>query len=495
MEQIKVEKTKIVNLNQGLIPPQACDLEQAILGAVMVVSGSVDVMLMVIQREDVFYKESHRYIFSAIKDLFENGNPIDVLTVSQKLKQMNKLDLVGSDYYLIQLTQMVASSAHLDFHCRIVLQKFIGREIIKFNTQTTMLAYDDSTDIFELMGKLQGEFDAISNITITGQKSNTFAQNIKDLGSRIEFLSTAAESNELVGVHTGFKRVNKFTGGYLPTDLIILAARPGMGKTSLVLKTALENVKIDNPVGFVSLEMSAMQLTARVVSIDTDFHLSQLIKTGFEKPKYFESFTNHSHRMSKYNLFIDDSPETDVNSIVLKARFWKRKYGIKLLIVDYLQLMTNRSEKGNREQEISSISRRMKMLAKELEIPIIVLSQLSRAVESRPNKRPLLSDLRESGAIEQDADIIQFIYRAGYYKLDVEDELMLSEGSDTEFIFAKYRGGSVATTGLKWIGDKTKFTDPTDSNENYIEVPEVETFIPIGNPDDAFGGPDKQHFM
>jgi replicative DNA helicase len=355
-----------------------------------------------------------------------------------------------------------------------------------------MLAYSDSTDMFELMGKLQSEFDAISNITITGQKSNLFSENIKDLGSRIEFLSTAAETNELVGVHTGFKRVNKFTGGYQPGELIILAARPGMGKTSLVLKTAIENVKIDNAVGFFSLEMSAMQLTARAVSIDTDFHLSQLIKTGFEKPKYFQSFANHAHRMSKYDLFIDDSPECEINSIVLKARYMKRKYGIKLLIIDYIQLMTNSSIKGNREQEISSISRRLKLLAKELEIPIIALSQLSRAVETRgASKRPLLSDLRESGAIEQDADIIQFLYRPEYYKIEINDneeyDWMVIEGSNTELIFAKYRAGSVATTGLKWIGDKTKFSDPTDEIENFVEVYEDESFIPIGNPTDAFG--------
>lgn len=500
MEPIKVNKTKIIEMPTGLTPPQATDVEQAVLGAVLIVSDAVDVMLMVIQREDVFYKEAHKYIFLAIKSLFEDGNPIDLITVSQKLKQMGKLEVAGGDYYLIQLTQKIASSAHVEYHCRILLQKFIGREIIKFNTQTTMLAYSDSTDMFELMGKLQSEFDAISNITITGQKSNLFSKNIKDLGSRIEFLSTATETNELVGVHTGFKRVNKFTGGYQPGELIILAARPGMGKTSMVLKTALENVKMDNSVGFFSLEMSSMQLTARAVSIDTDFHLSQLIKTGFEKPKYFESFANHSHRMSKYNLFIDDSSECEINSIVLKARYMKRKHGVKLIIIDYIQLMTNSSIKGNREQEISSISRRLKLLAKELEIPIIALSQLSRAVETRgSSKRPLLSDLRESGAIEQDADVIQFIYRPEYYKIEIKNneefDWMVNEGSNTELIFAKYRAGSVATTGLKWIGDKTKFADPTDASENYIEVPEVETFIPIGNPADAFGSVDKQHFV
>jgi len=479
--------------NKGLTPPSATDFEEAVLGAVLIAPDAVDAMLMLIQREDVFYLESHKYIFVAIKSLFEEGNPIDLITVSQKLRQLNKLEIAGGDYYLVQLTQKIASSAHVEYHCRLLLQKFIGREIIKFNAQTTMLAYDESTDMFELMGKLQHEFDMISNITITGQKSNLFSKNMKDLGERIDFLSTATETEKLVGVHTGFSRVNKFTGGYQPGELIVLAARPGMGKTSLVLKTALENVKIDNPVGFISLEMSAMQLTARSVAIDTDFHLSQLIKTGFEKQKYFESFNNHSHRMSKYQLYIDDSPESEINSVVLKARYWKRKYGIKLLIIDYIQLMTNSAIKGNREQEISSISRRLKLLAKELEIPVIALSQLSRAVETRgSSKRPLLSDLRESGAIEQDADIIQFIYRPDYYKIDIQgnDEFdwMTSEGSNTEFIFAKYRAGSVATTGLRWVGDKTKFEDPTEHMQSFNDDEQScnETFVPLGNPDDAF---------
>lgn len=494
---VKVERSSIINLEKGLLPPQATDIEEAILGVVMICEGSVDIMLMIIKHGDVFYKEAHKCIFIAIKELFEAGNPIDLLTVSQKLKQLKMLEMAGSDYYLIQLTQKVASAAHLEFHCRIVLQKFIGREIIKFNAKTTMLAYDDSVDIFDLMGKLQNQFDEISNITITGQKTNSFAQNIKDLGARIEFLSTSSEENKLVGVHTGFGKVNKKTGGYHPGELIILAARPGMGKTSLVLKTAIENVKTGNSVGFFSLEMSAMQLTARAVAIDTDFHLSQLIKSGFEKPKYFESFNNHAARMSEYNLFIDDSPESDINSIVLKARFMKRKYDVKLLIIDYIQLMSNSSLKGNREQEISSISRRLKLLAKELEIPIIALSQLSRAVETRgSSKRPMLSDLRESGAIEQDADIIQFIYRPEYYGIEINgnpdyDELV-SEGCNTEFIFAKYRGGSVATSGLKWIGDKTKFSDPTDHDETIVEV--KENYIPVGNPNDAFGTGDN-HFV
>lgn len=489
-----VTKSKIVELNRGLLPPQAIEVEEAVLGAAMVDASGLDDMMMIIKTEEVFFKDDSKHIFIAIKLLFENGNPIDLITVSQKLKALGLLEKAGGDLRLIQLTQKVSSSAHMEWWCRILLQKFVAREIIKFNSQTTALAYSDETDIFELMGKLQMQFDEISNITMTGRKSKLFDQNLLDLSKRIEHLSKQSETNELVGVHTGFKRVNVFTGGYHPQELIILAARPGMGKTSMVLKTVVENAKIDNPVGFVSLEMSAMQLTARIVAIDTNFHLSQLIKSGFEKQKYFESYARHSHRMGKYPIYIDDASESDINTIILKARYWKRKYDIKLLVIDYLQLMKDTSVKGNREQEISSISRRLKMLAKELEIPIIALSQLSRAVETRgSSKRPLLSDLRESGAIEQDADIIQFLYRPEYYKIDIEgneefDE-MVSEGANTELIFAKYRSGSVATTNLKWIGDKTKFVDPTDDSESYqhhTEGYEEAEQLPTPSPSEAF---------
>ena len=489
-----MDKKNTINQNKGIVPPQAIDVEEAVLGAAMVDASGMDDMMMLIKTENIFYKESNKHIYTAIKSLFDEGVAVDLITVSQRLRKFDKLDDAGGDFALVSLTQKVASSAHMEHWCRLLMQKFIAREIIRFNWQTTALAYDDATDIFELMGKLQMQFDEISNVTMTGRKSRSFKENLTHLSKRIEHLSHHTDSNTLSGVPTGFKRVDKFTGGYQPQEFIILAARPGMGKTSLVLKTVIENAKAGNGVGFVSLEMSAMQLTARAVAIDTNFHLSQLIKTGFEKQKYFESYARHSHRMGEYPIYIDDASESDVNSVILKARFWKRKFDIQVLIIDYLQLMKDASVKGNREQEISSISRRLKMLAKELDIPIIALSQLSRAVETRgSSKRPLLSDLRESGAIEQDADIIQFLYRPEYYKIDLEENKefddMVAEGANTELIFAKYRSGSVATTNLKWIGDKTKFIDPTDEYEMeqyHNELNDVEV-LHIPTHEQAFG--------
>lgn len=478
-------------LQKGFVPPQAIDIEEAVLAALLIDKNAIDEVMLIIKTGNVFYKESHRYIFEAVKSLFEDGEPIDMLTVSQRLKSFGKLADIGGDMALMSIMQKAASGAHADYHSRILMQKFVAREIIKFNAQTTALAYNEATDIFELLGKLQNEFDSISQVTLTGRKVKSFSEHMKELGHRIEFLSSQAGNNELSGVHTGFKRINAFTGGYQPQELIILAARPGMGKTSKVLKTVVENAKIGNAVGFVSLEMSAPQLTARIVAIDTNFHLSQLIKSGFEHSKYFESYSMHQNRMKDYKILIDDDANSDINNIVLKARYWKRVFDIQLFVVDYLQLMSDSSKKGQREQEISSISRRLKLLAKELNIPIIVLSQLSRAVETRgASKRPMLSDLRESGAIEQDADIVEFIYRPSYYKIEIEDEAMLAEGSDTEIIYAKNRRGSIGTTALKWIGDKTKFVDPTDETEYHNHSTEVYTKpLPVGNPSDVFDVP------
>ena len=299
-----MNKSEIINMNKGMIPPSAEDFEQAILGAAIVDKQGIDEMMMVIKMPEIFFKEQNRLVFSAIKSLFEDGEPVDLLTVGQRLRRFGKIEQVGGDFYLVQLTQKASSSAHMEYWCRIVLQKYIAREIIKFNANTTALAYDGSVDIFELMSRLQHQFDEIANVTVTGRKSKSFKENLQELSKKIEFLSSQTERDKLIGAHTGFRIINKYTGGYQNQELIILAARTGMGKTSLILKTAIENVKMGNSVGFVSLEMSALQLTARAVAIDTNFHLSQLIKTGFDKQKYFESFVNHQGRMNDYNLLM-----------------------------------------------------------------------------------------------------------------------------------------------------------------------------------------------
>ncbi len=492
------QQSKVI---KGRALPQAIELEQAVLGAMLIDTTGVDEVVSIIKQPEVFYKDQHRFIFEAIVNLYSIGSPVDLLLVSAELKRIGKFNQIGGDYYLIQLTQAVASSAHVDFHSRILIQNYIKRRVILMNSQITALCYDDSTDVFEMLGKYQTAFDSITDITSVGRGTVSYSYCLDHLKSEIEILSNKTDEVQLVGVTTGFKRTDKHTGGYRNQDLVIIAARPGMGKTSKVLKTAIENVKKDIPVGFVSLEMSAHQLTARSVALDTDFHLGQLLKFGFDKTQYFERYDHHSERMKKYPLYIDDSGQSDINDIVIMAKTWHRVYGIKLLIIDYLQLMKNRNEKGNRENEISSISRRLKMLAKELDIPVIALSQLSRAVETRGgSKRPLLSDLRESGAIEQDADIVEFIYRPGYYKVDImEDDYEKEEqrnlirlGADSEIIYAKYRGGSTGTALLKWIGDKTKFIDVEDDTDavNYID----DHVINVKSPSEAFSSDENTVF-
>jgi replicative DNA helicase len=401
---------------------------------------------------------------------------------------------------LIGLTQKVASSAHVEYHSQVLLQEYVKRLVIIFNAKITALAYDKKTDIFDLISRWQKEFDKVTDVTQKGRSTIDFATGVDNLRKEIELLSNNTDEVQLVGLTTGFKRIDKHTGGYRNQDLVISAARPGMGKTAKVLKTAVANVSKGVPVGFISLEMSLHQLVSRVVAIDTDFHLGQLLKTGFEHVKYFVSYDEHAKRMKKYPLYIDDSGNNDITDVVLQAKLWVRKYGIKMLIVDYLQLMGDKSIKGNRESEISSISRRLKKLAKELDIPVIALSQLSRAVETRGgSKRPFLSDLRESGSIEQDADIVEFIYRPDYYKREMlEDEYdskfhkeCIRKGANTEIIIAKYRGGSLGTPLLKWVGDKTKFIDVDDDNDtvNYID-----NYVEPASIDDAFSVNEKTVF-
>ena len=485
----------VENLEKGLVPPQAIDLEYAVLGAMLVDNKAVDECLMIIRSAEVFSKEAHQFVFIAINALYNRGIGVDLLTVSQELKSMHRLEVVGGDYYLISLTQKVSSSAHIDYHSRILLQKYIARKIIMFNAGVTALAYDEATDIFELLDTWQTKFDEVNDLTTRGRKTLSFKDALSHLKSEVEVLTHNKGEVQLVGKTTGFKRTDKHTGGYRDQDLIIVAARPGMGKTAKVLKTIVENVKQGIAVGMFSLEMSMHQLTARVVAIDTDFHLGQLLKTGFEKSHYFTNYSTHQERMQDYKFIVDDSGESDITEVVITAKMWKRVHNIEMLVVDYIGLMTDKSVKGNREQEIASISRRLKKLAKELEIPVIVLSQLSRAVETRGgSKRPLLSDLRDSGAIEQDADIIEFIYRPDYYKIDIsEDDYDLEShkkcirlGADSEIIYAKYRGGSTGTALLKWVGDKTKFIDVEDAADtaDYIGV-DVEP-VPLGDPETVF---------
>ena len=454
----KISSTSVISLQQGKIPPQAIELEEAVLGAMLIDKKGVDEVIDILQPE-AFYKTSHQYIFNSIYKLFHDSQPIDLLTVSSALKKESKLEVVGGEFYLVQLSQKVASSAHIEFHARIILQKYIQRSLIRISNEIIETAYNESTDVFDLLDEAESKLYDVTQRNI--KRSSETAQNlVLEAKKRIEDIS---KSKGLSGVSTGYEKLDKLTSGWQPSDLIIIAARPGMGKTALTLSMA-RNIAVtkDIPVAFFSLEMSSVQLITRLISAETGLS-SEKLRTGKLADHEWQQLNIKVTDLEKAPLFIDDTPSLSIFDLRAKARRLASQYAIKLIIVDYLQLMTagTRSKTGNREQEISTISRNLKALAKELDIPVIALSQLSRAVETRGGtKRPMLSDLRESGAIEQDADIVSFIYRPEYYNIDEwdDDERSPSQGQ-AEFIVAKHRNGGLDTIRMKFIAHLGKFED------------------------------------
>ena len=485
-----VKSPSVINLKQGKIPPQALDLEEAVLGAMLIDKKGVDEVIDILQ-PDAFYKTSHQYIFEVIFQLFQDSQPIDLLTVSAELRKKGKLEAVGGEFYLVQLSQRVASSAHIEFHARIVLQKFIQRSLIKISSEIIESAYKDSTDVFDLLDEAESKLYDVTQGNI--KKSSETAQNlVLEAKKRIEEIS---KRDGLSGVSTGFEKLDKLTSGWQPSDLIIIAARPGMGKTALTLSMA-RNIAVTKqiPVAFFSLEMSSVQLITRLISSETGLS-SEKLRTGKLEDHEWQQLNVKVTDLEKAPLFIDDSPSLSIFDLRAKARRLSSQHGIKLLVVDYLQLMTatTNNKSGNREQEISTISRNLKALAKELNIPVIALSQLSRAVETRGGtKRPMLSDLRESGAIEQDADIVSFIYRPEYYNIDEwdDDERTPSEGQ-AEFIVAKHRNGGLDNIRLKFTGHLGKFED-LDSFDSPFEFqskmnPNDIPTNSLPNPEDVFG--------
>ncbi|SHJ32896.1 primary replicative DNA helicase [Arenibacter nanhaiticus] len=489
----RIDKSTIINLEKGKIPPQAVDLEEVVLGALMIDKKGVDEVIDILHPE-VFYKDAHRFIFEAIFKLFENSEPIDLLTVSSQLKKDGRLEGAGGDFYLIKLTQKVASSAHIEFHARIILQKFIQRSLIKISNEIIEEAYDDATDVFDLLDTAESKLYDVTQGNL--KRSAETAQNlVMQAKKKIEEI---AGKEGLSGIPSGFDKLDKLTSGWQPSDLIIVAARPGMGKTALTLSMA-RNIAVNSNIGvaFFSLEMSSVQLITRLISSETGLS-SEKLRTGKLEKHEWEQLNVKVKALENAPLFIDDTPSLSIFDLRAKARRLASQFGIKMIIIDYLQLMTaGGSQKGgNREQEISTISRNLKALAKELSVPVIALSQLSRAVETRGgSKRPVLSDLRESGAIEQDADIVSFIYRPEYYKIDEwDDEERSPTAGQGEFIVAKHRNGGLENIRLKFIGNLGKFDnlDDFDSPFEYqskMNADEDNPFITknLPNANEAFG--------
>lgn len=463
----------------GKVPPQAKELEEAVLGAIMLEKSAFDTVTEILKPE-CFYVEAHELIFKAMQGLQLKNMPIDILTVVEELKFREQLDIVGGPYFVTRLTNTVVSTANIEAHSRIVLQKFIQRELIRISGEIIGDAYEDSTDVFDLLDDSESKMFNITN--------NYLKKNFEDINSvlattigRIDELRT--RTDHISGVPTGFDNMDRVTFGWQPTDLIILAARPSVGKTAFALNLA-RNAAL-NPVkpvgvGFFSLEMSASQLVTRILSAESEIPLEKISRGKLEDYEYKQLMEKGIKKLETCPLYIDDTAALNIFEFRAKARRMVNKYKVGLIIIDYLQLMSGSNDKGtNREQEISTISRSLKALAKELKVPIIALSQLSRAVETRKeSKMPQLSDLRESGAIEQDADMVMFIYRPEYH-----DVMHSAEGESTKgqtFVrIAKHRNGELKILNFQAHLHIQKFEDRGDEDNPTTTSPNSGNWKPI----------------
>ncbi|MCO6358193.1 replicative DNA helicase [Roseivirga pacifica] len=443
----------------GKVPPQAVDLEEAVLGAIMLEKGAIGKVEDVLTQES-FYKDDHSKIFEAIQELNQKSEPIDILTVTHKLRELGTLESCGGPYAVTQLTDKVSSAANLEYHSRIIQEHAMKRQVIALSNEVANSAYEDGQDVFELLDRLGEGLSALMNST-SNKEPRVAKAVLSELFEDIQRRNN--QSGEVTGVPSSIQAVDSVTSGWQASDLIIIAARPAMGKTAFAL-TAAKNASIMHgvPTLIFSLEMSAMQLIGRLASSESRVN-GEKVQRGKLLDYEFTSVVNHTGKLAKAPLWIDDTPGITPLELRAKARRLKQKHGIQLIVVDYLQLMSgdrkNKYGPNNREQEISTISRSLKHLAKELNVPVIALSQLSRAVESRGgDKRPQLSDLRESGSIEQDADMVGFLYRPEYYGYK-EDELGNSLKGYAELLIKKHRNGSLGSVDMLFEGWITKFSD------------------------------------
>lgn len=454
------------NMLFGKIPPQAKELEEAILGAIMLEKSAFDTVVELLKPE-CFYVEVHQRIYKAMQSLAVKSLPIDLLTVVEELKFKGDLEFVGGAYFVSKLTNSVVSSANIDAHCRIVLQKFIQRELIRISGEIIGDAYEDSTDVFDMLDEAETKLFEITNNHLRKNFDSIDSVLVKTL-QRIEDMRN--REDDITGVPTGFPSLDRITYGWQPTDLIVLAARPSVGKTAFALnlaRNAAMNPTKPVGVGFFSLEMSSSQLVQRILSAESEIMLEKISRGKLEEHEMKQLYKRGIERLSKAPIFIDDSAALNIFELRAKCRRLKNKHNIGIIIIDYLQLMSGSADRNsNREQEISRISRDLKSLAKELQVPIIALSQLSREVEKRKegNKMPQLSDLRESGAIEQDADMVMFLYRPEYYDISA-NEMGESNKGETHVKIAKHRNGSLETVKLRAMLHIQKFVEDENGFE------------------------------
>lgn len=443
---------------RGKEKPNAAELEEAVLGAMMLEKNAYTSVLEILKPE-AFFKPENRMIFHVCKDLFEQGDPIDILTVTNELRKRGELEAVGGAYYITQLTNRVSSAANVEYHARIISEKHIQRELMRISDEIGTEASEDGADALGLLDSAQQKIFEVSEGTISRD-----VEKIEDvLKKTLKNLESIKDhENTLTGVPSGFVELDRETSGWQKSDLVIIAARPGMGKTAFALSVARNAaVEFAKSIVMFSLEMSSEQLVGRLISGETEI-VSQKMRNGDLSPQEWERLNTKITRLADAKIFIDDTPGISVFELKAKCRRLKAQQGIDMIIIDYLQLMRGEDTKGgqgNREQEIGYISRSLKGLAKELQVPVIALAQLSRAVETRGGtKKPMLSDLRESGSIEQDADMVMFLYRPEYYQITEFEDGMPTQGL-AEVMLAKHRHGAVRDFRVRFQGEFAKFAD------------------------------------
>jgi len=456
----------------GRMAPRDKDLEEAVLGALMLEKDAYTTVCDLLKPES-FYEPANQIIYAAIQSLGAAQRPIDMFTVTEQLRHDGKLDEVGGALYVTELTSRVASAAHVEYHARIVAQKYLARELINFAATIENQAYDESNDVDDLLQEAEGRLFEISQRNV--KKDVTQIDPI--ISQAIQQMQNAANrASGLSGLESGFHELDKLTSGWQNSDLVIIAARPAMGKTAFVLSMA-KNMAVDYniPVAVFSLEMSNLQLVNRLISNVCEIE-GEKIKSGRLSNLEWEQVMARIKHLEGAPLYIDDTPSLSVFELRTKARRLVREHQVKFIVIDYLQLMNASGMKfGSREQEVSMISRSLKQLAKELNIPVVALSQLNRSVESRTDgKRPQLSDLRESGAIEQDADIVCFIHRPEYYLRSDTDAAGNDIRGKAEFIVAKHRSGSVDDVPMRFRAKFARF-------ENWSEEPETSSMTSVGS--------------
>ena len=466
IEKLTRERRRSANVTQlqeksGRVPPQAVDVEQSVLGAMLIEREAIPKAIEILNTE-AFYSNKHRHIFDGILRLFERGNPVDLITLSEELKRREELETIGGSYYLSELTSNVASAANVEYHARIIAEKALLRGMIETMTQLIGEAYDAGADAFELLDEAESQIFSLSESQLR-KASSSMSDVLKETFEHLQ--SIHGQEGGVTGVPSGFSRLDELTGGWQKSDLIIVAARPSMGKTAFSLacaRNAALHPKHRVPVAIFSLEMSAQQLAQRLLTSEARVD-AQLTRTGRLSEDDWPRLAKAAGRLSDASIFVDDTPGLNVLELRAKCRRLKAEHDVGLIVVDYLQLMhaTTQSRNANREQEIAHISRSLKSLAKELDVPVIALSQLNRSVETRGGeKRPQLSDLRESGSIEQDADVVSFIYRAERYGI-TQDEYGNSTEGIAEIILGKQRNGPVGTVELAFVNQYARFENLT----------------------------------